>query len=68
MNDEEIRRTVELPRYFVVLPAFKSVYGEIDYEYPEMIRTGVENPYNSAIEKAMSKKELRQFLYEHKLL
>ncbi len=68
LNDEEIRRTVELPRYFVVLPAFKSVYGEIDYEYPEMIRTGVENPYNSAIEKAMSKKELRQFLYEHKLL
>lgn len=68
LNDEEIRRTVELPRYFVVLPAFKSVYGEIDYQYPEMIRTGVENPYNSAVEKAMTKKELRQFLLKNNLL
>lgn len=68
LNDEEVRRTVELPSYFVVLPAFKSVYGKIDYQYPEMIRTDVENPYNSAVENAMPTKELRQFLYEHKLL
>ena len=68
LNDEEGRRTVELPRYYVVLPAFKSVYEKIEYQYPEMIRTAVENPYNSAGEKAMSKKELRQYLYEHKLL
>ncbi|RMD59003.1 SDR family NAD(P)-dependent oxidoreductase, partial [Candidatus Parcubacteria bacterium] len=29
MNDEETRRTFELDRYFVVLPAFKSVYESI---------------------------------------
>lgn len=62
MNEEEIRRTVELPRYFVVLPAFKSVYEEIEYSYPEMIGRGVDRPYNSALEPAMSVAELRVYL------
>lgn len=68
MNDEETRRTVELPNYFVVLPAFKSVYKEIEYCYPNMISDGIENPYNSALQSPMAKTEIRDFLYRHHLL
>ncbi len=68
LNDEETRRTVELERYFAVLPAFKAVYETIDYNYPEMIRSGVGRPYNSAVENAMSRAELHDFLLAHQLL
>lgn len=68
MNDEETRRTVELPDYFVVIPAFKSVYQEIDYTYPEMSDVGIENPYSSAHEAAISQADLRAYLLDHQLL
>lgn len=68
LNDEETRRTIELERYFVVLPAFKAVYETIDYTYPGMIRTGVDRPYNSAVEPAMTAAELHDFLLTHQLL
>lgn len=68
MNEEETRRTVELPSYFVVLPAFQSVYETINYVYPGMKDVGVDRPYNSAIERAMTRDELRAYLLEHHLL
>lgn len=68
MNDEETRRTVELPDYFVVLPAFKSVYREIEYCYPQMSEVGVEDPYNSSLQSPMSKMEIRDYLYRNHLL
>lgn len=68
MNDEETRRTFELEDYFVVLPAFKSVYEEIAYSYPGMGSIGVDNPYNSAVEKTMDVKFLRSYLQKNNLL
>lgn len=68
MNDEETRRTVELPRYFVVLPAFKSVYENIDYAYPEMGPVGIDRPYNSALEPALDRDALHRYLIDHRLL
>jgi len=68
MNDEETRRTVELDRYFVVLPAFKSVYESIEYRYPGMGKTGIDNPYNSANEQPMPLDGLRAYLRENGLL
>ena len=68
LNNEETRRTVELPNYFVVLPAFKSLYERIDYSYPHMIRTGVDNPYNSSVAVPMNREELRQYLLKNHLL
>lgn len=68
MNDEETRRTVELPNYFVVLPAFKSVYEEIEYSYPNITVSGVSRPYNSSVEQAMSPEELCDYLRRHNLL
>lgn len=68
MNEEETRRTVELPRYFVVLPAFKAIYESIDYEYPAMGGVGVDRPYNSRVESTLSREELREYLRQHRLL
>ncbi len=68
MNEEETRRTLELEQYFVVLPAFKSVYEKIEYTYPGIVKTGVELPYNSSTQCIMSKDELREYLIKHQLL
>jgi FlaA1/EpsC-like NDP-sugar epimerase len=70
MNDEETRRTIELEEYFCVLPAFKSVYEEIDYAYPGLNGqgVGVDNPYNSSVEAAMTREALRPYLHETGLL
>jgi FlaA1/EpsC-like NDP-sugar epimerase len=68
MSLEETRRTVELPLYFSVLPAFRGIYRSISYEYPDVISSNVENPYNSANEVALSREELRGFLYKYNLL
>lgn len=68
MNDEETRRTVDLPEYFSVLPAFKSVYETIDYAYVGEDRIGVSIAYNSSTQKAMHQDELGEYLEKHKLL
>lgn len=68
MNDEETRRTVELPEYFSVLPAFKSVYGTIDYAYAGQDSTGVSVAYNSSTQSPMTQVELANYLEKHKLL
>jgi len=68
MNDEETRRTIELPDYFVVLPAFKSVYESIEYRYPGMGEVGLREPYNSANQPPMKLDELRCYLRQHGLI
>lgn len=68
MNEEEVRRTIELERFFVVLPAFKGVYQNIQYDYGGEVREGVENPYNSAVEPHMSREDLASYLLTHGLL
>lgn len=68
MNEEEIRRTVELEKYFVVVPAFTSVYDKIEYVYPGTIKTGVDRPYNSAVEKSLGQSALRNYLISSGLL
>lgn len=68
MNIEETRRTWELSRYFVVLPAYGSIYNAIKYQYPDIISQEVSNPYNSQNEKALAKADLLNFLKEAELL
>ena len=68
MTLEEVRRSLELPRYFAVYPAFSSLYGEIQYTYPEVVREKVHRPYHSANESPLSREELRRFLYENHLI
>ncbi|MFC1799005.1 SDR family NAD(P)-dependent oxidoreductase [Thermodesulfobacteriota bacterium] len=68
MNTEEIRRAIELEHYFALMPAFSNLYCDISYDYPNMISSTVERPYNSANETPMAKDELTVFLKENNLL
>jgi len=68
MNLEETRRALELQRYFVVLPAFRNIYKDIEFTYPGTISHKVNNPYISANEPVLSREELSAFLRENNLL
>lgn len=68
MNDEETRRALELDNYFSVLPAFRGIYHDIQYDYENIKNTEVSNPYISANESCMGINEIKQFLKEKGLL
>ena len=68
MSDEETRRTVELTEMFSVLPAFRSVYEDIAYNYADIVNTNVTDPYVSSPDNSMPLELLRDFCLEHELL
>lgn len=68
MNHEEIRRALELERYFVVMPAFRGLYRDISYEYPDTVSHDVTNPYHSGNEEPLNQEDLLHFLRENELL
>ena len=68
MSDEETRRTVELTEMFAVLPAFRSVYEDIAYNYEDLVNSNVTDPYVSSPENSMSLPALRDFCNRHQLL
>ncbi|MFH0911707.1 MAG: polysaccharide biosynthesis protein [Planctomycetota bacterium] len=68
LSQEETRRALELKRMFVVLPAFRSVYEEIDYAYPETVSDRVARAYVSAEERALTAEELCRYLEENRVL
>jgi FlaA1/EpsC-like NDP-sugar epimerase len=69
MNEEEIQRSIELPKYFVIRPAILPSFRSIAYVYPEMNpATAPGRPYNSKTARSMSKDELRDYLRSHPAL
>lgn len=68
MSDEETRRAIELTEMFAVLPAFRSVYEEIGYDYADIVSTSVTDPFVSGPEKAMSVDELRTYCDQNGVL
>lgn len=68
MSGEETRRAVELEHYFSVIPAFRGLYKDIDYDYPGVISTTVDRPYISATEPSMDREQLARYLREHEIL
>jgi hypothetical protein len=68
LSYEEMGRSLELPEMFVVLPAFRAMYRNIDYSYPGLAGKPVANPYNSSQEPAISQEEIKGFLGTHQLL
>ncbi len=67
MSDEETRRTLELTEMFAVMPAFRSVYEDIAYDYDDIINTNVTDPYISTADNSMSLRDLRSFCLKHQL-
>ena len=68
MSDEETSRAIELKEYFSVLPAFRGVYKDINYEYLDKVSDHVTNPYISADESFLSQEKLKDFLYANQLI
>ena len=68
LNMEETRRSWELARYFVILPAFREIYRDIVFEYPDLISKDVAKAYDSGNETPLSKTQLAAFLKENNLL
>ena len=68
LNMEETRRSWELARYFVVLPAFREIYRDIAFEYPDITSKEVIGAYHSGTETPLSKTQLVAFLKKNGLL
>lgn len=68
MSPEETRRALELQRYFSVLPAFRGIYHDIPYDYPDLVSRDVINPYVSAEAAPLDVERIRQLLKDYKLL
>ena len=68
MSMEETRRSIELPQYFSVLPAFKGLYRNIKYDYPEIISGTVTKPYHSGDGEYLTVQALQEFLEKNGLL
>ncbi len=68
MSEEETRRALELRNYYVVLPAFRSLYREIKYEYPGVVNSQVSKAYNSGQETPLDRQALVEFLRVNDLL
>jgi FlaA1/EpsC-like NDP-sugar epimerase len=68
MSMEETRRAIELENYFVVLPAFRGIYGEILYDYKNIVSETVSNPYVSSRETKLDIGAIRDLLRINNLL
>ncbi len=68
INIEETRRSWELSRYFVVLPAFTEMYRKIEFKYADIQSKEVTKAYHSGNETPLSKTQLAAFLKENSLL
>lgn len=67
MSAEEVRRSVELDRYYSVLPAFRGIYRTISYDYQDASADSIAEPYNSSQSKQLSVPEIAKMLQEYGL-
>jgi FlaA1/EpsC-like NDP-sugar epimerase len=68
MNTEETRRVIELEKFYVVAPAFRSVLNDVSYRYDGMLDVGLGEPYNSANAEAMPREAVGPYLKANGLL
>ena len=68
MTDEETARAVELEEMFAVLPAFRHVYQDINYSYPDVVSEHVDDPYISSSIQPISKEQIKSYLVKHQII
>ena len=68
LNEEEVRRTIELKNFYAVLPAFKGIYNNIHHDYNEIVSKSISQPYNSHSEKAIVKEKLKSYLIDNQII
>jgi FlaA1/EpsC-like NDP-sugar epimerase len=64
MNNEETRRSFDSEDLFIILPAFRNIYAEIDYTYQGLAMEPVPMAYNSSNAPFMTKEEIEKFLLQ----
>jgi len=68
MSEEETHRSLELPDYFVILPAFRGLYQDIDYDFDAVAESDrVLSPYVSAKSHCLSVEQIMQLLLRYGL-
>lgn len=68
MSEEETRRTIELNKFFSVLPAFRGIYSDIKYNYSNIVSEIVNDPYVSEQQASLTVEEIKSFLNANNLL
>ena len=68
LSFEEMSRSLELKDMFVVLPAFRSLYQDIDYVYAEATGQPLNRPYNSSEEPPITQEDIKKILFSYHLL
>jgi len=68
MSAEETSRAIEMDTMFSVLPAFRNVYNNVEYSYPNIINEIVTDPYISADSNAMTRQEVEDYLVTQKVI
>jgi len=68
MSNEELGRTVELSNFFSVLPAYRGIYEEIEYNYKNVVNLNPSNVYISENQTPLTKEEIKDFLQKNDLL
>ena len=64
MNSEETRRSLDTEQMFIILPAFRNIYSEMDYTYEGLSLRPVKEAYTSAQSTYMTRDEIKAFLLE----
>ncbi|WP_449244836.1 polysaccharide biosynthesis protein [Desulfobacca acetoxidans] len=69
MTAEEMNRALELRNMFAILPALRSFYHNIRYEYADQLNSrNINRPYNSSTETPMGLDGIKAFLLKHDIL
>ena len=66
MNHEETRRTIELEKYYLILPPFLD--GDSVKKYSGVVSSNVDIPYNSEDEEKLSLNKIKSLLEKYGLL
>ncbi len=71
LSSEEIGRTVELKKMFVILPALRSFYRNITYLYNnqdnQVLSFPLKKAYISSQEKPLTVEEIKEFFIQHRI-
>jgi len=68
ISEEEIRRTLELPSYYSVLPAYRGIYKDIDYSYEQILHKSIGEAYTSGNTEKLSKDDIVDLLNSNYLI
>lgn len=67
-TEEEVGRTIELEKYYSVLPALIGIYKYVDYSYEDVLSKSLKDCYNSSNTTHLSVKEIEKLLITKNVL